>query len=55
MIDEKKLIELIDAEIEADVEAFKGIGSVPEYRNHFMIRYRVWKKVKQLIKEARVL
>ena len=58
MIDEKKLIELIDNEMEADMEAFKAIGSIPEYPslyeipNYYMIRYRVWKRVKQLIKEV---
>lgn len=55
MINEKKLIELIDNEMEADMEAFRSIGSIPEYRNYYMIRYRVWKRVKQLIEEVETL
>ena len=52
MIDEKKLIELIDAEMWYDYKALQALQCIPEYRDIYMARSGVWRKVKQLIEEV---
>lgn len=52
MIDEEKLIELINGEMWDDYSAYRGLGCIPEYREYFIARKGVWKRVLQLIEEV---